>query len=108
MEARRDSVERASVVHMKGTNLGIALQSPIENLRAQPRAACCCRQEPLALCISCRDQTAFDKAHLATGTAGRYCAYPLELPLQAVQYAETQLQKVHSDYKASICNKPGL
>lgn len=35
--------------------------------------------EPLALCISCREQEAFDKA---------------------VQYAETQLQKVHSDYKA--------
>jgi len=35
--------------------------------------------EPLALCISCREQDAFDKA---------------------VQYAETQLQKVHADYKA--------
>lgn len=41
--------------------------------------------EPLALCISCRDQTAFDKA---------------------VQYAETQLQKVHSDYKA-FCQQHG-
>merc|ERR1719219_875834 len=35
--------------------------------------------EPLALCISCCDQVAFDKA---------------------VQHAETQLQKVHTDYKA--------
>eukprot|EP00439_Symbiodinium_sp_Y106_P036120 s3989_g4.t1 len=42
-------------------------------------------REPLALCISCRDQTAFDKA---------------------VQYAETQLQKVHSDYKA-FCQQHG-
>lgn len=35
--------------------------------------------EPLALCISCREQDAFDKS---------------------VHYAETQLQKVHADYKA--------
>mmetsp|Transcript_1630 Transcript_1630/g.2851 ORF Transcript_1630/g.2851 Transcript_1630/m.2851 type:complete len:389 (-) Transcript_1630:17-1183(-) len=41
--------------------------------------------EPLALCISCRDQAAFDKA---------------------VQYAETQLQKVHTDYKA-FCQQHG-
>lgn len=41
--------------------------------------------EPLALCISCRDQAAFDKA---------------------VQYAETQLQKVHADYKA-FCHQHG-
>lgn len=41
--------------------------------------------EPLALCISCRDQSAFDKA---------------------VQYAENQLQKVHSDYKA-FCQQEG-
>mmetsp|Transcript_57691 Transcript_57691/g.185391 ORF Transcript_57691/g.185391 Transcript_57691/m.185391 type:complete len:374 (-) Transcript_57691:651-1772(-) len=41
--------------------------------------------EPLALCISCRDQTAFEKA---------------------VQYAEAQLQKVHSDYKA-FCQQEG-
>mmetsp|Transcript_111203 Transcript_111203/g.208466 ORF Transcript_111203/g.208466 Transcript_111203/m.208466 type:complete len:385 (+) Transcript_111203:112-1266(+) len=36
-------------------------------------------EEPLALCISCRDKAAFDRA---------------------VQYAEAQLQKVHNDYKA--------
>eukprot|EP00434_Breviolum_minutum_P028870 symbB.v1.2.025534.t1/scaffold2483.1/size114807/8 len=41
--------------------------------------------EPLALCISCRDQAAFDKA---------------------VQYAEAQLQKVHTDYKA-FCQQHG-
>lgn len=41
--------------------------------------------EPLALCISCRDQAAFDKA---------------------VQYAETQLQKVHADYRA-FCQQEG-
>jgi len=41
--------------------------------------------EPLALCISCRDQAAFDKA---------------------VQYAEAQLQKVHSDYRA-FCQQEG-
>jgi len=41
--------------------------------------------EPLALCISCREQESFDKA---------------------VQYAETQLQKVHSDYK-SFCQQKG-
>merc|ERR1719326_1810794 len=35
--------------------------------------------EPLALCISCSDQAAFDKA---------------------VGYAENQLNKVHNDYKA--------
>mmetsp|Transcript_134389 Transcript_134389/g.335272 ORF Transcript_134389/g.335272 Transcript_134389/m.335272 type:complete len:381 (+) Transcript_134389:169-1311(+) len=42
--------------------------------------------EPLALCISCREQEAFDKA---------------------VSYAETQLQKVHTDYKA-FCLQKGL
>lgn len=41
--------------------------------------------EPLALCISCRDQLAFDKA---------------------VQYAEHQLQKVHTDYRA-FCQQEG-
>jgi len=41
--------------------------------------------EPLALCISCRDQDAFDKA---------------------VQYAETQLQKVHADFRA-FCTQKG-
>jgi len=41
--------------------------------------------EPLALCISCRDQAAFDKA---------------------VQYAESQLQKVHADYKG-FCQQHG-
>lgn len=41
--------------------------------------------EPLALCISCRDQAAFDKA---------------------VQYAEQQLQKVHSDYR-TFCQQEG-
>lgn len=41
--------------------------------------------EPLALCISCRDQPAFEKA---------------------VHYAETQLQKVHNDYKA-FCQQRG-
>jgi len=41
--------------------------------------------EPLALCISCRDQLAFDKA---------------------VRYAETQLQKVHTDYK-DFCTQEG-
>jgi len=40
--------------------------------------------EPLALCISCCDQIAFDKA---------------------VQYAETQLQKVHNDYRAHCAEK---
>mmetsp|Transcript_35461 Transcript_35461/g.75593 ORF Transcript_35461/g.75593 Transcript_35461/m.75593 type:complete len:385 (+) Transcript_35461:145-1299(+) len=40
--------------------------------------------EPLALCISCREQEAFDKA---------------------VSYAETQLGKVHSDYKAFCMQK---
>merc|ERR1719198_1901088 len=35
--------------------------------------------EPLALCISCRDQAAFDKA---------------------VDFAEQNLQKIHSEYKA--------
>merc|ERR1719218_141621 len=42
--------------------------------------------EPLALCISCQDQTAFDKA---------------------VAYAESQLQKVHAEYK-SFCEQRGL
>lgn len=41
--------------------------------------------EPLALCISCRDQANFDKA---------------------VSYAESQLQKVHSDYRA-FCKQQG-
>jgi len=41
--------------------------------------------EPLALCISCRDQAAFNKA---------------------VQYAEAQLQKVHADYRA-FCQQEG-
>lgn len=41
--------------------------------------------EPLALCISCRDQAAFDKA---------------------TQFAEAQLQKVHADYKAA-CKEKG-
>jgi len=41
--------------------------------------------EPLALCISCRDQMSFEKA---------------------VQYAESQLQKVHNDYK-SFCQQKG-
>lgn len=41
--------------------------------------------EPLALCISCRDQNAFDKA---------------------VSYAESQLQKVHNDYKV-FCQQEG-
>mmetsp|Transcript_81480 Transcript_81480/g.230887 ORF Transcript_81480/g.230887 Transcript_81480/m.230887 type:complete len:378 (+) Transcript_81480:246-1379(+) len=41
--------------------------------------------EPLALCISCRDQAAFDKA---------------------VHYAEAQLQKVHADYRA-FCQQRG-
>lgn len=40
--------------------------------------------EPLALCISCREQEAFDKA---------------------VGYAETQLAKVHADYKAFCLQK---
>mmetsp|Transcript_91085 Transcript_91085/g.294136 ORF Transcript_91085/g.294136 Transcript_91085/m.294136 type:complete len:402 (-) Transcript_91085:503-1708(-) len=40
--------------------------------------------EPLALCISCREQEAFDKA---------------------VNYAETQLAKVHADYKAFCLQK---
>ncbi|CAK0839670.1 unnamed protein product [Prorocentrum cordatum] len=40
--------------------------------------------EPLALCISCCDQTAFDKA---------------------VQYAEAQLQKVHNDYRSHCAEK---
>jgi len=42
-------------------------------------------EEPLALCISCCDQIAFDKA---------------------VTYAETQLQKVHNDYRAH-CEETG-
>jgi len=42
-------------------------------------------EEPLALCISCCDQIAFDKA---------------------VTYAETQLQKVHNDYRAH-CEEKG-
>lgn len=42
-------------------------------------------EEPLALCISCCDQVAFDKA---------------------VSYAESQLQKVHNDYKA-FCQEQG-
>lgn len=42
--------------------------------------------EPLALCISCRDQAAFDKA---------------------VAYAESQLQKVHAEYKA-FCQQNGI
>jgi len=42
-------------------------------------------EEPLALCISCCDQIAFDKA---------------------VSYAETQLQKVHNDYRAH-CEEKG-
>jgi len=42
--------------------------------------------EPLALCISCRDQASFDKA---------------------VQYAEQQLQKVQGEYKA-FCQQKGL
>lgn len=41
--------------------------------------------EPLALCISCKDSHAFDKA---------------------VTYAEGQLQKVHADYKA-FCSQHG-
>jgi len=41
--------------------------------------------EPLALCISCRDQACFEKA---------------------VQIAEAQLQKVHSDYK-TWCQQKG-
>lgn len=40
--------------------------------------------EPLALCISCKDSSAFDKA---------------------VQFAESQLQKVHADYKAWCVSK---
>lgn len=40
--------------------------------------------EPLALCISCRDQAAFEKA---------------------AQYAEKQLQKVHADYTAFCVQK---
>lgn len=40
--------------------------------------------EPLALCISCRDQAAFDRA---------------------VEYAEMQLQKVHNEYKAFCVQK---
>lgn len=40
--------------------------------------------EPLALCISCKDKGAFDKA---------------------VQHAESQLQKVHADYKAYCISK---
>jgi len=42
--------------------------------------------EPLALCISCRDQNSFDNA---------------------VHQAEMKLQKVHSDYKA-FCQNKGL
>lgn len=42
--------------------------------------------EPLALCISCRDQDSFDKA---------------------VAYAEGQLQKVHAEYKA-FCEQRGI
>lgn len=42
--------------------------------------------EPLALCISCRDQASFEKA---------------------VSYAEGQLQKVHGEYKA-YCQQRGL
>lgn len=42
--------------------------------------------EPLALCISCRDQASFEKA---------------------VQYAEGQLQKVHGEYKA-FCQQKGI
>jgi hypothetical protein len=42
-------------------------------------------EEPLALCISCRDQGAFDRA---------------------VQYAEMQLQKVHTDFRA-FCQQKG-
>lgn len=42
--------------------------------------------EPLALCISCREQEPFDKA---------------------VQFAEAQLLKVHSDYK-EFCKQRGL
>merc|ERR1719454_2179146 len=41
--------------------------------------------EPLALCISCRDQAAFDVA---------------------VKYAESQLQKVHNEYK-TFCQQKG-
>lgn len=41
--------------------------------------------EPLALCISCRDQASFERA---------------------MQYAEQQLQKVHSEYKA-FCSSKG-
>lgn len=42
--------------------------------------------EPLALCISCRDQASFEKA---------------------VHYAENQLQKVHGEYKA-FCAQKGI
>jgi hypothetical protein len=42
-------------------------------------------EEPLALCISCRDSAAFDRA---------------------VQYAEMQLQKVHTDFR-SFCQQKG-
>jgi len=42
--------------------------------------------EPLALCISCRDQASFEKA---------------------VQYAESQLQKVHGEFKA-FCQQKGM
>merc|ERR1719454_2713240 len=42
--------------------------------------------EPLALCISCKDQGSFEKA---------------------VQYAENQLQKVHAEYKA-FCQSKGM
>merc|ERR1719247_3613766 len=40
--------------------------------------------EPLALCISCRDQAAFDRA---------------------VEYAESHLQKVHNEFKAFCVQK---
>lgn len=40
--------------------------------------------EPLALCISCRDQAAFDRA---------------------VEYAEMQLQKVHNEFRAFCAQK---
>merc|ERR1719399_1326694 len=41
--------------------------------------------EPLALCISCRDQAAFDRA---------------------VEFAETHLQKIHSEFKV-FCTQKG-
>ena len=40
-EARHDSAEKVSVVHMKGTNLGIALQSLLFESLPAPAAKCC-------------------------------------------------------------------